>query len=236
MKSICVMQPYVFPYLPYFQLASAVDEFWILDDVQFIRRGWMNRNVILLQGKQKLITFPVAGGPRSEMINQKRLGSDFQNEFTKIRKTASHAYTKAPYVDEVASLLCSLEQSTPNRFLDLAVSSMELCFEYLGIETPLYFTSSLSTTRSFKGRDRILSVCREVNASRYVNPIGGADMYDENVFSSEGIELRFLSGNQNPYQQAGVDIFVSGLSILDLIANISVTECRRKLSDYRLIG
>ena len=60
-KRIGVMQPYLFPYLGYFQLISEVDEFWLLDDVQFIRRGWMNRNQILVGGSH-IFTIPVEAG------------------------------------------------------------------------------------------------------------------------------------------------------------------------------
>ena len=53
-----IMQPYIFPYLGYFQLVNCVDTFVFYDDVNFIKRGWINRNKILINGKEVLLSFP----------------------------------------------------------------------------------------------------------------------------------------------------------------------------------
>ncbi|MDW3118536.1 MAG: WbqC family protein [Roseovarius pacificus] len=68
------MQPYLFPYIGYFQLAAAVDEFWLLDTVQFIQQGWMNRNNLLINGHKTMFSIPVNKRPRIDLISNKAYG------------------------------------------------------------------------------------------------------------------------------------------------------------------
>ena len=64
------MQPYFFPYIGYFQLINAVDKFIILDDVNYIKKGWINRNRILLNGKDYLFTIPCEKISQNKLINE----------------------------------------------------------------------------------------------------------------------------------------------------------------------
>src|SRR6056297_3083822 len=70
-RRVAIMQPYLFPYMGYFQLVAAVDEFWLLDTVQFIRRGWMNRNHLMVNARKTLFTVPVTSGSRDQPILEK---------------------------------------------------------------------------------------------------------------------------------------------------------------------
>jgi hypothetical protein len=63
------MQPYLFPYLGYFQLISAVDVFFLSDDLQYINKGWINRNRVLVHGEPKMITFPLRKASHLAKIN-----------------------------------------------------------------------------------------------------------------------------------------------------------------------
>ena len=67
---IAIMQPYFFPYLGYWQLISAVDRFIVFDDVNYIKKGWINRNRILLNGKDHLFTLPLKGASQNKLINE----------------------------------------------------------------------------------------------------------------------------------------------------------------------
>ena len=60
MKSVAIMQPYFLPYIGYFQLLAAVDTFVVLDDVNYINRGWINRNRLLINGVAPHIHGPTA--------------------------------------------------------------------------------------------------------------------------------------------------------------------------------
>lgn len=71
------MQPYLFPYVGYFQLLKAVDQFVILDNVQYINRGWINRNRILINGKDNLFSFSVKKDEREKNICERFFAGDF---------------------------------------------------------------------------------------------------------------------------------------------------------------
>lgn len=232
MKTICVMQPYVFPYLPYFQLADAVDEFWILDDVQYIRRGWMARNSILLSGQKHQIVFPVGRGQQSDLISNKALPGDFEKHLQRIIATLIHAYGKAPQAEQIRHLLGSLADLRRTRYLDFALETLQLSFEHLRVTTPMHLTSALSLPPSMRGADRILEICARVGAARYVNPSGGMALYNPKSFAVRGIELRFLKGQLPPYPQIGCDAFVPSLSILDLIAHLNPNALSVQVKSY----
>ena len=67
---VAIMQPYIFPYLGYFQLIKSVDKFIFYDDVNFIKKGWINRNKILINGKESIITFPLIKASQNKLINE----------------------------------------------------------------------------------------------------------------------------------------------------------------------
>src|SRR5687768_9759783 len=91
-----VMQPYFFPYIGYFQLLRAADTFVVLDDVQYIERGWVNRNRVLIGSEAKWLTFPVVNAPRFLAINERSYRASAEDRET-ILKTVTKAYRKAPY-------------------------------------------------------------------------------------------------------------------------------------------
>ena len=90
---LAIMQPYIFPYIGYFQLINAVDKFVIRDDVNFIMRGWINRNRILVNDSDSLFSIPV------EKASQNTLTSDCVladlRVTGKLLKSIEHYYKKA---------------------------------------------------------------------------------------------------------------------------------------------
>ena len=234
MTTICAMQPYVFPYLPYFQLAHAVDAFWILDDVQYIRRGWMNRNRILLNGAPHQITFPVASGQRDEAVADKRLPDDFDRALARVGTTLHHAYGTARGGAQVLAMSEMLCARPWTRFLDFAMQCLHLVFDRLSLRTPLHFASTLSLPDDLRGQDRILEICARTKARAYVNPVGGRALYDPAAFAARGVALRFLDGHCPPYPQIGTTAFQPGLSILDLIAHLDPVDYAPQLAAFSL--
>lgn len=234
MTRICAIQPYLFPYLPYFQLAQAVDEFWVLDDVQYIRRGFMNRNWILLNGAPHQITFPVATGHRADLIQDKALADGFDSGFAKLKQTLFHAYGAAPYYAQAVAPL--LDLARPPGFLDLALETLGRVFAQLRIKTPVRRTSRLGLAQDLRGQDRILAICAAAQAQSYVNPIGGQALYDPASFAARGVCLRFLNARPAPYRQTGTTQFHPNLSILDLLAHVAPASYSEHLGAFTLIA
>lgn len=235
MKTICAMQPYLFPYLPYFQLAKEVETFWVLDDVQFIRRGWMNRNRILLNGNPHQVTFPLAKAPRDALVCDMRLADQFQEAMGRLGRTVEHAYGSTIGYSRVKELLEPLKNPASDSFLDVTLHCLQACFDILGLSTKLRLSSELNLSTELRGQDRIVEICQSVNATRYVNPIGGQSLYDAEAFAEKGIELFFLKGALAPYPQVGCSEFQPGLSILDVFAHLKPNEISLMMDSYELV-
>ena len=98
------MQPYIFPYLGYWQLMKAVDTFVVFDDVNFIKKGWIHRNNILVSGQKHMFTLPLQKASQNKKINEIDL-SESENWREKILRSIFMAYKKAPMFDSVYALL-----------------------------------------------------------------------------------------------------------------------------------
>jgi len=230
MKKIAVMQPYLFPYLGYFQVMKAVDQYVIYDGAQFVKRGWINRNNILLEGRRHLVTIPLAGASQNKQINQ----LEFKEEFTKFQRTLAHAYARAPHKETVLKIVADI-CAYPNKRVHCFIRhSFEVITDYLGIGTEFIYSSEVQTNASLRSQDKILTLCAELGATTYVNAIGGQTLYSKEAFRERGIELYFLKSELVPYQQLGQE-FVPWLSIIDVLMFNSVKVTNRLLNRYELI-
>ena len=224
------MQPYIFPYIGYFQLINATDEFIIYDDVNFINKGWINRNTILINGEKSNINISLSGASQNKLINELSISDDF----TKFLKTIKMAYGKAPYFDEIYERIisiCNFNDKNVSRFL---INSIKEVCEYLNIDSSFEISSNIAKDNSLKGQSKIINICKTVNADRYINPIGGIELYDKNVFDSSGIELKFIKSHFKEYKQFKNN-FIEGLSIIDVLMFNSVQVTQELLTEYELI-
>lgn len=223
-RRIAIMQPYLFPYLGYFQLAQAVDEFWLLDTVQFIRNGWMNRNALGVAGQRSLFTLPVRRAPHDTLIRGMRYDPRVCRILGKIEKTLLQAYAGRPGVTRAQALLQSLgayldrAEEAPD-FTAATEHALRATFQSLGIETPVRRASSLNVPEDLRGQARVIAICKEAGATDYVNMAGGRALYDAAEFEAAGLTLWLLSPSLPPYDQGGQP-FLPGLSILDPIAHL----------------
>lgn len=186
---IGIMQPYLFPYLGYFQLINHVDQFVILDDVNFIKRGYINRNTICLNGKEYLFTLPVINGSQNSLINQLVYTSD-KKVLYKLNQTIFQSYHNS---SEFADLYPLVENvlNHHNREIHILVKySIKRILEYLEIEKKIIFSSELSIDG--KGEDRIINIIKKLNGKSYINPIGGRKIYSKAHFDEHNIQLSFI--------------------------------------------
>lgn len=230
-----IMQPYFVPYLGYWQLLNAVDRYVIYDDVNFIKGGWINRNRILYQGEPKYFNIKMQGASSNRLINEVLV--DPSEEW---RRSAlaflEQAYKKAPYFEQTKCLVEKILGCTESSLvLFLYNSTVRVC-ELLGIQTKIYLASELKTNRSsgLHAQDRVIAVCKELNADTYYNAIGGQPLYSKEDFVNNGLELKFLQANLHPYTQFGQE-FVPGLSIIDVLMFNPLETVRAYLKQYQLI-
>jgi hypothetical protein len=230
---IAIMQPYIFPYIGYFQLINAVDKFIIFDDVSYINKGWINRNNILLNNSTYMFTLPLKKSSQNKLINEIDI-SDDSNWKEKFLKTLQAAYSKAPNYSEVYNLADRILNSGLSKLSDFLRNSLSETLDYLGINTEIINSSSMYNNKELKGQERIIDICKQENANEYINPVGGMDLYNKERFKEDGINLSFLKTNDTRYEQFGGE-FISNLSIIDVMMFNESTECRKLLDQYSLM-
>lgn len=120
---IAIMQPYFFPYLGYWQLMNIVDKFVIYDDVNYIKRGWINRNRILVEGKPFYIHVPVVKASQNKIINEMEVFVDSSLRKKEL-KTIELAYKKAPFFDSVYPLIKDIINTEQNRLSEYLIKSL----------------------------------------------------------------------------------------------------------------
>lgn len=228
---IGVMQPYFFPYIGYFQLINAVDKFIIYDNIKYTKKGWINRNRFLQNGRDAIFSLPLKKGSDQLNIVERQISDDFNP--SKLLRAFKGSYLKAPYYKEVSVMLeIIMSYEYGNLFDYLHNSILEIC-KYLEIDTEIVISSKLDIDHSLVSSERVVALCKSVAATAYINPIGGVDLYDKSQFLKEGIELGFLVTNPIYYNQFK-DPFVSSLSIIDVLMFNSKDSITQLLGEYQL--
>jgi len=230
---LAIMQPYLFPYIGYFQLINAADLFVLHDDVQYIKGGWINRNRILQNGKDVFITLSLKNDSAYKNINERFFSTEFVNEKKKILRVLQNAYHKAPHLEEVLSLLNKIFLSEENNISVFITQSILLIKDYLQITTPVQLSSAIPKNNETKGEERVLELCKSCNASQYINPTGGISLYSKINFYNNGIQLNFLRTNYIEYKQFENN-FIPFLSIIDVLMFNSIENIKTYLAEFTL--
>lgn len=227
------MQPYLFPYLGYFQLVHGVDRFVVYDDVHYIKGGWINRNRILVGGKAHLFTLPPSGASPNRRICDVGL-TDRERFRRKFLRSLAQEYRHAPFYDETVALLDSICAFETRDLADFLVHSLVRVCGELSITTEFVPTSRIYGNEGLRGQERVLDICAREGADTYINPIGGRELYHPEAFAERGVELRFLQMNDVEYPQGGGD-FVPGLSIVDVMMWNPRPRIAEMLEAYSLV-
>ena len=228
--TLAIMQPYLFPYIGYWQLINAVDTFVIYDDVNYINKGYINRNSILVNGKSQQFTLELIGASQNKLIKEIEIG----NNANKILKTIKQSYIKAPLFENVISLLEEILTNKEKNLAKYIGYSLEIISNYLNINTKFIYSSDIKKDNNLKAQDKILDICKKLEATNYINTIGGQELYNKEIFKENGIELNFLKTELVEYKQFKND-FVPYLSIIDILMFNSKDEIKNMLNRYALV-
>jgi len=232
-KRMGAMQPYLFPYLGYFQLISAVDIFVLSDDLQYINKGWINRNRFLIDGKEKMLTFPLRNASHLAKINERVFSEDFSHHANRILKSIHQAYGRSPCFRNVFPLVERIVSYPENNLARYVENSIREICRHLQIETSLVISSDLHVNPALDAQDRIIWTANKLAAETYINPIGGTHLYSFDYFASGGITLKFLRMDDVFYRQFRND-FVPYLSIIDVMMFNDLATLRQLLARYSL--
>lgn len=229
------MQPYLFPYLGYFQLISAANVFVLSDDLQYINKGWINRNRILINGAPALINFPLKKGKELSRINERVLSDDFSAQMERLFRTFKTVYAKAPCYRTVMPFIEEVIRFPGTNLATYTENAVRKICRHLDITTPIVISSDLDIGEVTDKSDRIVKTVKKLVGDLYINPIGGLELYDFVYFRKHGVELKFHRMDDIAYRQFGNE-FVPHLSIIDVLMFNEVPEVQRMLSCYSLLG
>lgn len=227
------MQPYLFPYIGYFQLINAVDIFVMYDDANYIKQGWINRNRIILNGKEYLFTFPLENASCNKAINQICF-FDGDNRKKKAFKMIQQAYSRAPEFKNVIVLLTDIILNKEQNIGKYIECSLRRIIEYLDIETKLTKSSELNKNKDLRGKYKLWDICKIFKAGTLINPIGGEALYNKAEFKEQDINLWFLRTRNIIYKQNRKE-FIPSLSIIDVMMFNPKDEVKKMLSEYELL-
>lgn len=227
------MQPYFFPYIGYWQLIHTVDRFIIYDDVNYIIRGWVNRNRILINGEPSYITMPLQQASQNKRICDISLQpSPIWRD--KLVKSVETAYRKAPCFAEVFPVIERVIRHEADNLSDYLVHQLQMLTAFMGINTEFVVSSRCYENNDLSGQARILDICKHEGATNYINPQGGQALYERAAFTQCGMDLKFLIPSAIEYKQFGAT-HVPWLSIIDVMMFNSPNQLRTLLNKYELV-
>lgn len=227
-----IMQPYFLPYMGYWQLIAEVDQFVLYDNIEYTKKGWINRNRFLLNGKDEIFSLPLKKTSDFLPVSQKELADNFDR--MKLIRQLQGAYRKAPFFEESFPLIEEIIAcGESNLFAYIKNSIVRIC-SYLSIETDIIVSSDIADDHEkLKGEAKVIAICEALAADHYINPIGGLELYSRVTFAGHGMALSFLRSQALDYDQFGRKA-IPHLSILDVLMFNGKAGTKNYLSNFTL--
>lgn len=222
------MQPYLFPYIGYYQLANISDIFVFYDDVNYIKNGYINRNYILISGQRKLFTVPTINASSFKKINE--VGFSVNK---KLVRMIEQSYSKARYFSKIMPLVENVLSYKCATISELSMKSVVDVFDYLDLEFKYCRSKDLGGS-SYNRVDRLVYLCKSLSCDQYYNSIGGIELYSKDDFLNHGIELNFLKSDEISYDQSSAS-FMPNLSMIDVLMNNSKSQVISLLNKYTIL-
>ena len=214
---IFITQPTYFPWIGYFGFLDLSNEVIFLDDVQFSKRSWQQRNKILFNNNFKYITTPVKSkGKRDQLIQDVQIyNEDFYKDHLKIIQSV---YKKTPYFKETYFVLEGLsEEISKLRFIsDINIMIIRKICEILNIN--IFYSRSSELNIKKKKSLKLAEICKVKSYSNLLSNEGTIKYLteDKKIFKKNNIMINFYKYENITYNQDS-DKFIEGLSIIDLI-------------------
>jgi hypothetical protein len=228
---LAIMQPYLFPYIGYFQLMNEVDEFVVYDNIKFTKKGWINRNRILVNGKESYITIPLKKDSDYLDVRDRYLAESWIFEKNKLLNRIIESYRKAPHFNSVYPVIETCLLYSEKNLFSFLLYSLALIKEFLGIQTTLLISSAVQVDHDLKAGEKVVEICRARKADIYVNPIGGIKLYSKDSFKNENISLYFIKMHEITYKQFDND-FIPNLSIIDVMMFNEIGKIKEYLTYF----
>ena len=253
---LAIMQPYFFPYIGYFQCIKAVDKYILYENVDYIRKGWMHRNRVLIKDHMPVyINVPIVEKSSHKKIYEIQIDPSSVWK-KKLLKLLVMNYKGSHYFNEVFPVIENLINTEEtllfkynseltkgiSHFLDIQTEIVSENSNYLPLEEMLngiddnnyHEFPELLVTKPLKKAARILKICSAEDATTYINAIGGEELYSKEEFKAYGVELSFLKTQPFSYPQFSKS-FHPYLSVIDVLMHNGKEGTKRLLTQYDLV-
>lgn len=221
-----IHQPEFLPWTNLFTKVFYSDVFVFLDNVQYARRSFQNRNVIKTRTGERWLTVPLKKSPRDEKIQNIRIDNtkDWKNQHLRL---IADSYKKAPYYNQFINILESGYEKEWDKLSDLNCWLTKQIIKFMGLKVDFVRSSQLNSEGS--KLDLILNICQELKAKKYISGIGAQGYLSEVSFSKKQIKIIYIPPVTLSYQQQFSDkSFTPNLSIIDFLFNNKV-DCFQEI-------
>jgi len=225
---IAIMQPYFLPYIGYFQLINAVEKFVVYDNIEYSKKGWINRNRYLQNNKDYFFTIPIKKNSDYSHIVDLKISESYKRE--KILNKFNNAYRKAPYFRQNFPILEKIISYSSESLFHYILYSINTICNILEIKTEIIVSSNIDIDHNLKSEKKIIEICKKLNSKTYLNSSGGIKIYSKEYFKKFNIDLIFLESLLLRYSQFNNEKFVPCLSIVDVLMFNSVDIIKLNLN------
>ncbi|MBN19325.1 MAG: hypothetical protein CL758_07640 [Chloroflexi bacterium] len=215
MKNVMIRQPGYMPNLGFFKKIQSSDIFVFLDDVQFSKDSFDNRNKIKTISDFDWITVPLQRPVYGKKLNQ-ILISDSTNWIKKHSDLIYENYKSAPFFSSYWYEIKQILDRKFNSLIELNLNLINYFLKILEIPNETIKSSELKTSKT--KTERLIEICKLLNASSYISGKGGKNYIDETLFQKSNIDLTYENFIHPQYSQLHGN-FIENLSIIDLILN-----------------
>ncbi|MBL76904.1 MAG: hypothetical protein CL763_08290 [Chloroflexi bacterium] len=227
MTTVGIHQPEYLPWLGFFKKIMNSELFVLLDDAQFRKKGWQNRNRIRIKNGTTLLSIPVHAHSYPK-INEVTIDNE-KNWSFRHQKSILSNYANAPFFDEIKDVIESIFNKNFEYLVELNTEIIKLIMNVLNIKTKVCFSSELHILK--KGSDRVLDICKAVDAKNYIT---GTFWAESNLqieeFQKANINVEFQKFQHPTYNQIHGK-FVPEMSIIDLLFNEGKSNAKKILHD-----
>jgi len=241
---IGIMQAYFFPYIGYFQLIDASDEFILYEHVAFRKKTWITKNRILDKGRKLPIEIKIPVINKCSYKTISEIQINCTNWKRPLLKSIYFNYKKAAYFNEVYPLIEKCIQTDTNSLHDYNSAIIKEICNYLDLKTKikskneafLKLEASLLNDKIIKEEVkslRIVEICKQQKAHTYINAAGGIELYDKAYFKKNNLSLFFINTKEYSYNQFNME-FAPHLSIIDVLMHNGKDGTKKLIKNYSL--
>ena len=215
---VAIQQPEHLPWLGFFDKMRRCDKYIFLDNVQFKKRYFENRNKIRTQDGWQWVTVPVISkGRYTQKINEVMIDHSKSWQRNYLGRIQA-SYAKAPYFNDFFSSLEEIFSKNCERLLTLNLKLINMLRNCFKVDTPCFMASDLVQS-GYSGSDLILQLCLKCGADEYLSGPDGKNYLRLDQFQENGIEVIYHTYNHLKYPQLHGENFIPHMSAVDYVFN-----------------